>query len=61
MTKEELAKATADFAAKGGKVAKVEEGKRTVDPLIKNCQCGCRGDWTDHTMRQGERGNYGGY
>lgn len=61
MSKEDLAKAMAEFTAKGGKVATVDEGKRTIDPLIKNCQCGCRGDWTEHTMRLGENGNRGSW
>ena len=26
--------------------------------LIADCDCGCNGDWTDHTMRQGEKGIY---
>jgi hypothetical protein len=56
MSKDELAKAMADFSAKGGQVKKIEEGSRAIDPIIRNCQCGCRGDWTEHTMRLGERG-----
>lgn len=37
----------------------VAEGTRTIDPAIRHCTCGCRGDWTEHTMRLGERGQYG--
>lgn len=46
------------FIANGGKVAQVEEGKRAIDPAIRYCDCGCAGDWTEHTMRLGERGVY---
>lgn len=27
-----------------------------VDQFIAKCQCGCEGDWTEHTMRAGESG-----
>ena len=37
----------------------VPEGKRTIDSAIRHCRCGCHGDWTEHTMRLGERGIYG--
>lgn len=59
MTKEELAAAMAAFESKGGKVEQVEEGKSGEvykDPAIRNCRCGCNGDWTEHTMRAGESG-----
>lgn len=59
MTKEQLAQAMAAFEQEGGKVESVEEGvstKKQVDPLIRHCQCGCNGDWTEHTMRAGESG-----
>lgn len=56
MNKEQLATSMAAFQSKGGKVQKVEEGKRAIDPSIRYCRCGCNGDWTDHTMRLGERG-----
>jgi hypothetical protein len=56
MNKAELAAMMEAFQNKGGKVDKVEEGKRAIDPAIRHCKCGCNGDWTDHTMRQGESG-----
>ena len=56
MTKEQLAASMAAFQSQGGKVQKVEEGNRAIDPSIRYCRCGCNGDWTDHTMRLGERG-----
>ena len=61
MTKQELAAQMEDFSARGGKVKEVAEGQSAIDPLIKNCQCGCRGNWTDHTMRLGESGQRGCY
>ena len=59
MTKEQLAAAMAAFESSGGEVKKVKEGERTIDPRIRWCKCGCEGNYTDHTMRQGERGIYG--
>ncbi|MNJ07233.1 hypothetical protein D3C81_1151050 [compost metagenome] len=63
MTKEELAAATAAFTQQGGKVEKLEEGQRRLnrhgnDPLLRYCQCGCEGNWTEHSMRLGESGRY---
>jgi len=54
MTKQELEMAVAAFSQNGGKVRQVKENDRAIDPAIRNCQCGCHGNWTDHTMRQGE-------
>lgn len=59
MSKEQLAAAMAAFEQKGGQVRKVEEGKRSIDPAIRYCKCGCEGNWTDHTMRMGESGTRG--
>lgn len=58
MTKEQLASLIGDFKAKGGKVKQVETGavRWLKDPQLKNCQCGCEGDYTDHSMRRGEMG-----
>jgi hypothetical protein len=44
------------FQAQGGKVKTIPEGERSIDPYLKGCKCGCNGDWTDHTMRKGEKG-----
>ena len=54
MTKEQLAAAMASFADRGGKIKEVKDGERATDPAIRYCKCGCEGNWTDHTMRQGE-------
>lgn len=54
MNKAELAAMMEAFQNNGGKVKKVEEGKRSIDPAIRYCKCGCEGNYTDHTMRQGE-------
>ena len=61
MTKQEFAAQMEAFSARGGKVNKVAEGRSALDPMPKYCQCGCRGNWTDHTMRLGESGQRGGY
>lgn len=60
MTKEELAAAMAAFEHNGGEIKEVPPGATgNPDPLrstLKYCNCGCGGDWTDHTMRLGESG-----
>lgn len=57
MTKEQLALAMQAFTANGGKVETVKEGERAyTDHSLRNCQCGCHGDYTEHSMRRGERG-----
>jgi hypothetical protein len=56
MTKQELQSAMADFSKKGGKVAVVPAGVTAIDPGLRHCRCGCRGNYTDHTMRLGEKG-----
>lgn len=61
MTKEQLAAATASFQQNGGQVKVVKQGECTIDPSIRHCRCGCRGNWTDHTMRQGESGTRTGW
>lgn len=55
MNKSELAAMMEAFQSKGGVVKEVKEGERVIDPAIRYCKCGCEGNWTDHTMRQGER------
>lgn len=61
MNKDQLAAALANFSQNGGKVQQVEEGKRSIDPAIRYCRCGCEGNWTDHTMRLGESGSRASY
>lgn len=61
MTKEQLAAAMANFSEAGRKIQVVAEGERTIDPAIRNCRCGCLGNWTDHTMRAGESGRRADY
>lgn len=54
MTKQELEMAMSAFSQNGGKVKQVKENQRAIDPAIRYCKCGCEGNWTEHTMRQGE-------
>jgi hypothetical protein len=54
MTKEQLAQAMAAFTQSGGQVKQVAEGERSVSPELRFCKCGCEGNYTDHSMRQGE-------
>lgn len=56
MTKQELEKALAEFSKNGGKVKEVEAGVTAIDPGLRHCRCGCRGNYTDHIMRLGEKG-----
>lgn len=58
MTKEEMSKAMLAFESNGGQVKKVKEGASSIDPAIRNCKCGCGGNWTEHTMRAGESGRH---
>lgn len=51
MTREQLAQAMANFQ---GEVKQVKEGERVIDTSLRFCKCGCEGNYTDHSMRQGE-------
>ena len=52
-------KAVQEFLAKGGKVKEIPEGQTSnKDYSLANCPCGCEGNYTDHTMRLGEKGIY---
>ena len=55
----EHSKAMQDFLAKGGKVVVVPENQTSdykLDYNLRDCTCGCNGDYTNHQMRKGERG-----
>lgn len=58
MNKAELAAMMEAFQNNGGKVKKVKEGERSeagrANDLVRFCKCGCEGNYTDHSMRQGE-------
>lgn len=57
MNKNELAEAMRAFEQAGKKVTQVQEGEKAVssiDPALRFCKCGCEGNYTDHSMRQGE-------
>lgn len=55
MTRADLDAQIAAFFAKGGEVKPIPEGK-TSDPYLRECRCGCRGNYTEHSMRAGESG-----
>jgi hypothetical protein len=65
-TRDTLASAIAAFEQSGGKVIQCPTGvhsptydaafKRALDRAQYGCACGCKGDWTDHSMRLGESG-----
>ena len=45
------------YLARGGKIQHIEYGHSAYKPeFLKNCRCGCKGEWTDHRMRAGENG-----
>jgi hypothetical protein len=60
ITRDQLARAMAEFEAKGGQVVQCAPGERAlnhvIDPALAGCTCGCKGNYTDHTMREGEHG-----
>lgn len=59
MTREQLAKATSAYASSGGKIKQCADGDQAIRLMPRNlwqCQCGCHGDFTDHSMRAGESG-----
>ena len=52
-------KAVQAFLANGGKVQQIKEGViSNKDDTLSGCKCGCSGNYTDHSMRLGERGIY---
>ena len=59
-TRDTIAQAMAQFEAMGGKVTQCATGARTldhvIDPALAGCRCGCKGNYTAHTMREGETG-----
>ena len=51
--------AMARFLAKGGKVETVPADKKSdykYDYALRDCTCGCNGNYTDHPLRLGEWG-----
>lgn len=58
MSRDEIAAAMQAFEAKGGTVAQLAEGAASESHLlnerVRYCKCGCEGNYTDHSMRQGE-------
>lgn len=54
-----LEELTSRFLSNGGKVKKCLPGDQAVRFAPRNlwsCQCGCHGDFTEHSMRAGESG-----
>lgn len=63
MSKSELAalirQATAAHVEQGGAIKQCLPGDRAVRLVpasLWQCQCGCHGDFTEHSMRAGESG-----
>lgn len=56
MLQAEIEKAMQEYLAKGGQVKQVEPNVRAIDDGLRHCRCGCHGNYTEHTMRLGERG-----
>jgi len=54
-----LSSLTEQFLASGGQIKQCLEGDRAVRLVPRElwaCQCGCNGDYTEHSMRAGESG-----
>lgn len=62
MTRDDIQRAMLAFEQSGGVVKHCVQGDRAlqwaIDPALVDCTCGCRGNYTDHTMREGESGRY---
>ena len=59
MTREQLQQQMAAFEQQGGKVKECATGDsaiRLIPRDLYRCECGCHGDFTDHSMRAGESG-----
>lgn len=59
MNQQYLKEATAAYIAAGGKIKQCAAGDcaiRALDMGLSACRCGCRGDYTDHSMRAAESG-----
>lgn len=63
MSKQELAAliaaATDAHISSGGKIKECLSGDHAVRMIPRNlwqCECGCHGDYTEHSMRAGEPG-----
>ena len=61
-----LARHRAAFAQAGGTVTQCKAGEhspaydtlvqKSIDTRLYGCACGCKGDYTEHSMRLGESG-----
>lgn len=47
-----------EFLARGGQIIEVKPEEKAV---AGNCQCGCRGNYTEHQMRKAENQDVQGY
>lgn len=59
MTREQLAQLSSAYASNGGKIKQCADGDHAIRLVPRNlwqCQCGCHGDFTEHSMRAGESG-----
>ena len=54
-----IAAGTEAYVSSGGKVKQCTEGDQAIRISPRDlwrCECGCHGDFTDHSMRAGESG-----
>ena len=54
-----IAASTEAYVSSGGKVkqcAEVDQAIRISPRDLWHCECGCHGDFTEHSMRAGESG-----
>ena len=54
-----IAASTEAYVSSGGKVKQCTEGDQAIRIApsdLWRCECGCHGDFTEHSMRAGESG-----
>lgn len=61
--KDQVAGQVEEFLKNGGKIQQCAEGEKSKNgnyypSHLCGCKCGCEGNYTDHSMRLGERGIY---
>lgn len=60
--KDQVSSQVEEFLKNGGKIQQCAEGEKSKTGYypreLVGCKCGCEGNYTDHSMRRGERGIY---
>ena len=59
MNSQQISQMMQDFQSNGGKVKQCVTGDTSIHVLprgLLSCECGCHGNYTEHSMRAGESG-----